>query len=73
MSKYTKKKGIHIKKIKKHKKKIYQISFKEQTEALKKHILINYPFYIITSVCIYFLSCKPSNKRCFINKQTIKN
>jgi hypothetical protein len=66
MSKYTKKKGIQVTKVKKHKKKIYQISFKEQTEVLKNHILINYPFYIITTVCIYFLSCKPSNKKGFI-------
>ena len=67
MSKYTKKKGIHIKKIKKHKKKIYQISYKDQSEALKKNIVINYPFYIISIICIYLLSRKPSNKRSFIN------
>ena len=66
MSKYTKKKGIHIKKLKKNKKKIYQINFKDQSEALKKHIVINYPFYIICIVCIYLLSCKPSNKKGFI-------
>lgn len=66
MSKYTKKKGIHIKKLKKNKKKIYQINFKDQSEALKKHIVINYTFYIICIICIYLLSCKPSNKKGFV-------
>tara|TARA_B100001769_G_scaffold271861_1_gene265353 strand:- start:856 stop:1581 length:726 start_codon:yes stop_codon:yes gene_type:complete len=66
MSKYTKKKGIKIKRKQKPKKQIYQISFKEQAECLKNHILINYPFYILTTICIYVLSCKPSNKIGFI-------
>jgi hypothetical protein len=41
------------------------VSFKEQTESLKEHILINYPFYIITSICIFILSCKKTNKRSY--------
>ena len=39
------------------------VSFKEQSESLKDHILINYPFYIITAICIFILSCKKTNKR----------
>ena len=70
MSKYTKKKGIRIKKIKKKNKiikKVYQIKYNDQLNILKKHIIINYPFYIVSSICIYFLSCKPSNKKSFLN------
>ena len=70
MSKYTKKKGIRIKKIKKKNKiikKVYKIKSKDQLNILKKHIIINYPFYIVSSICIYFLSCKPSNKKSFLN------
>lgn len=38
------------------------VSFKEQSESLKEHILLNYPFYTITAICIFILSCKKTNK-----------
>jgi hypothetical protein len=42
------------------------ISFKEQLDVLNIHMLTNYPFYIITIICIFILSRKSTNKRNYL-------